>query len=130
METNLPYTEEQYNDFDLILSSGIYYLQSISKGNDSLTILNFNTKSEYDLVLYELATLYCSITNKQLYLEMPLFKYLWFKYKHKTSFKRIVHIPDNTCCLDSVQTMCNICVNVNLPHTLIPDIYTAYYKKG
>lgn len=129
MENNLVYTDEQYDNFDKILNSGIYYLHSLAKDYDSLTIINFDSKDDNCLVLYELATQYCSIFNKTLYLDMPLFKYLWFKYKHKTNFKR-GKTKNDSCYLDAYQTMDNICRNVKLPIELIHDVYTAYYKKG
>lgn len=129
METNLLYTDEQYDNFDKVLNSGIYYLHSIARDNDSLTIINFDTKNDNCLVLYELATQYCSIFNKTLYLEMPLFKYLWFKYKHKTNFKK-ANRKNDSWYLDADITMGNICRNVELPVELVHDIYTAYYKKG
>lgn len=129
METNLVYTDEQYDDFDKILNSGIYYLHSIAQDYNGLTIINFDSKDEYCLVLYELVTQYCSIFNKTLYLDMPLFKYLWFKHKHKTNFKK-ANPKNDSCYLDAYQTMGNICRNVKLPIELTYDIYTAYYKKG
>lgn len=129
METNLVYTDEQYDDFDKILNSGIYYLHSIAQDYNGLTIINFDSKDEYCLVLYELVTQYCSIFNKTLYLDMPLFKYLWFKHKHKTNFKK-ANPKNDGCYLDAYQTMGNICRNVKLPIELTHDIYTAYYKKG
>lgn len=129
METNLVYTDEQYDDFDKILNSGIYYLHSIAQDYDSVTIINFDSKDDNCLVLYELATIYCSIFNKTLYLEMPLFKYLWFKYKHKTGFKK-GNLKNHSWYLNASLTMTNICNNVNLPVELVHDIYTAYYKKG
>ena len=73
MESNLVYTDEQYDNFDKILNSGIYYLHSLAKDYDSLTIINFDSKDDNCLVLYELATQYCSIFNKTLYLDMSLF---------------------------------------------------------
>ena len=60
---------------------------------------------------------------------MSLFKYLWFKYKHKTNFKK-ANGKNDSCYLDAYQTMGNICNNVNLPVELVHDVYTAYYKKG
>lgn len=129
MESNLVYTDEQYDNFDKILNSGIYYLHSLAKDYNSLTIINFDSKDDNCLVLYELVTQYCSIFNKTLYLNMPLFKYLWFKRKHKTNFKR-GNLKNHSWYLDANLTMTNICNNVNLPVELIHDIYTAYYKKG
>ena len=129
MENNLVYTDEQYDNFDKILNSGIYYLHSLAKDYNGLTIINFDSKDDNCLVLYELATQYCSIFNKTLYLDMSLFKYLWFKYKHKTNFKK-ANAKNDSCYLDAYQTMGNICRNVKLPIELIHDVYTAYYKKG
>lgn len=129
MENNLVYTDEQYDNFDKILNSGIYYLHSIAQDYNSLTIINFDSKDDNCLVLYELATQYCSIFNKTLYLNMPLFKYLWFKYKHKTNFKR-GNLKNHSWYLNASLTMGNICHNVNLPIELVHDVYTAYYKKG
>ena len=60
---------------------------------------------------------------------MPLFKYLLFKHKYKTNFKKAT-TKNDSCYLDAYQTMGNICRNVKLPIELIHDVYTAYYKKG
>lgn len=78
---------EKMNLYDKIIGSCMVNTYSDSK-DGRIILSNFNKNSKMHMFEFEVALMVQGIyTDRQIYLDMKLFEYLMFKFKHRKEFK-------------------------------------------
>ena len=123
--------EELYKQYDGILGATIINIFSFSKKNNYIVFNNFDYKNKLHRVFLESAFLLSTIHKMDIYLNMPLYSFLYFKYfvikKRGEKVFRIRDAQENGINIEEVAEF--EAKSYNHTISIFDDIYNAYYKK-
>lgn len=122
-----------YRLYDRVVNDSIYLFHSKLKNVDAVVLRNFNPKSYRDKLMLTLLELYTSIAHKQVYLDMPWWKYLIFKIKnfrnHNYARYKVTLLYNFTYAALSTEDFLNeLADSEQIDKVILFDIYMAYYK--
>ena len=123
--------EELYKQYDGILGATIINIFSFSKKDNYIVFNNFDYKNKLHRVFLESAFLLSTTHKMDIYLNMPLHSFLYFKYfvikKRGEKVFRIRDAQENGVNIEEVAEF--EAKSYNLAISVLDDIYDAYYKK-
>lgn len=124
--------EELYKQYDGIVGATIINLFSFSKKENFVIFNNFNYKSKMHRVFLESALLLCTTHKIDIYLNMSLFSFLYFKYfiikKRNSHIFRIRDAQEIGVNIEEVAEFEAASYNHSI--YVFDDIYNAYYQKN
>lgn len=123
--------EELYKQYDGILGATIINIFSFSKKDNYIVFNNFDYKNKLHRVFLESAFLLNTTHKMDIYLNMPLHSFLYFKYfvikKRGEKVFRIRDAQENGINIEEVAEF--EAKSYNHTISVFDDIYNAYYKK-
>lgn len=123
--------EELYKQYDGILGATIINIFSFSKKDNYIVFNNFDYKNKLHRVFLESAFLLSTTHKMDIYLNMPLHSFLYFKYfvikKRGEKVFRIRDAQENGVNIEEVAEF--EAKSYNHTISIFDDIYDAYYKK-
>ena len=123
--------EELYKQYDGILGATIINIFSFSKKDNYIVFNNFDYKNKLHRVFLESAFLLSTTHKMDIYLNMPLHSFLYFKYfvikKRGEKVFRIRDAQENGINIEEVAEF--EAKSYNHTISVFNDIYNAYYKK-
>ena len=123
--------EELYKQYDGIIGATVINIFSFSKNNNKIIFNNFDYKNKIHRVFLESAFLLSTTHKMDIYLNMPLFPFLYFKYfiikKRNDKIFRIKENQENGINIEEVAKF--EAESYNHSVYVFDDIYNAYYRK-
>ena len=123
--------EELYKQYDGILGATIINIFSFSKKDNYIVFNNFDYKNKLHRVFLESAFLLSTTHKMDIYLNMPLHSFLYFKYfvikKRGEKVFRIRDAQENGVNIEEVAEF--EAKSYNHTISVFDDIYDAYYNK-
>ena len=123
--------EELYKQYDGIIGATVINIFSFSKNNNKIIFNNFDYKNKIHRVFLESAFLLSTTHKMDIYLNMPLFPFLYFKYfvvkKRNDKIFRIKEVQENGMNIEEVAKFEAESYNHSI--YVFDDIYNAYYRK-
>ena len=131
-EYTATYSEEElYKQYDGIIGATVINIFSFSKNNNKIVFNNFDYKNKTHRVFLESAFLLSTTHKMDIYLNMPLFPFLYFKYfvvkKRNDKIFRIKKVQENGMNIEEVAKF--EAESYNHSVYVFDDIYNAYYRK-
>lgn len=124
--------EELYQKYDSYLMSALYYMNSKCSNKKNIILSPFDDMNLTSVVALQLVDNYTTIkSGHKVYLKMPLFKFLVYKFKtkknvhwamkEKNDFENITLFPYNV--------IHQVAVNEGVPDSIAIDAYKEYYMR-
>lgn len=123
--------EELYKQYDGIIGATVINIFSFSKNNNKIIFNNFDYKNKTHRVFLESAFLLSTTHKMDIYLNMPLFSFLYFKYfvikKRNDKIFRIKEVQESGINIEEVAEF--EAKSYNYTTSIFDYIYNAYYRK-
>ena len=122
--------EELYNLYDKVVSATYANIFSLSK-ND-IVFKNYYYKNKSHRFFLEVATMVAYMTNKEIYLNIPLWELIKIKFKkknkhiHRISKKKLEKLN----AIDIIEVGLFESAAFNVEPSIFGEIYEAYYERG
>ena len=118
---------EYYQELDRIVQSTLINIYSIANKEGKIVLINFDPKVNTDKCIIEIARIAVSLWRFEVEVDLPLFKYLMFKFKNRDIIvKRYRKFVENKI---DVQELKKFVAKSYVKTTMIFDeIYNEYYK--
>lgn len=116
-----------YQELDRIVQSTLINIYSIANREGKIVLLNFDPKVNTDKCIIEIARIAVHVWRFEVEVDLPLFKYLMFKFKNRDIIvKRYKKFAENKI---DVQELKSFVAKSYVKTTMIFDeIYNEYYK--
>ena len=123
--------KEKYDLYDKIISSCMVNFYSFSKDNDKIILRDFFSKSNTYLFAFEVAKIVSDIyTNKQIYINMPFIKYIFFKIKNrKVKLKYIKKCEEVDNALNIEDMLYFVADSYGVKYSIFAEIYETYWHR-
>lgn len=124
--------EELYRVYDSYLMSALYYMNSKCSTKKNIILSPFDDKNTTSLVALQLVDNYITIkSNHKVYLKMPLFKFLMYKFKTKKNVRWAMKEKDDleNITLFPYNIIHQVAVNEGVPDSIAIDAYNEYYVR-
>lgn len=124
--------KELYHQYDSYLMSALYYMNSKCNTKKNIILSPFDENNMTNIVALQLVDNYNTIkSGHKIYLKMPLFKFLKYKYKTKKDIHWARKDKDNqdTITLMPYNIIHQVAVNEGVSDSLAIDAYREYYMK-
>lgn len=128
-------SQETLDLYDKIVNACMINTFSLSK-DEKIILRDFDKSSDMYMFEFEVAKMVQSIySDRQIYMDMGLFEYLIFKFKHRKEckLKRIKHKDADLCELNIENMLLFVAeaygFNIDNFSDLYKDIYNLYWKE-
>lgn len=123
--------KERYDLYDKIISSCMVNFYSFSKDNDKIILRDFFSKSSTYLFAFEVAKIVSNIyPNKQIYINMPFIKYIFFKIKNrKVKLKYINKCEELDKALNIEDMLDFVADSYGVEFSIFAEIYETYWNR-
>lgn len=115
--------ESIYKIYDTIVANTIYYF---AQNKADIKIKKFDNKNFIHKYYFEIASMASELYNKQIYINMPLYKYIPFKIKNRKKVK-LKWISNEKVKFES--NIEDILKTMMGDISICTDIYNTYYKE-
>lgn len=128
-------TEDKYILYDNIVASSVLNIKDLSKKTGMIIFDNFDPTNKKHLFLLntaEITKLYPDI-HRDIYLIMPLLKYLWFKLKYRKRYQikrysKFLHKSELNNIINIEKILQYMAEAYNITTNEFDEIYNTYYK--
>ena len=117
-----------YQTYDKIIHSTLLNINAESK-DGKIFLRDFNKNNINHLYFFEIAKISQTFWNFQIVLDMPLLKYLRFKFSHRKLNIRKMKKKDYEKGFDIEEILNFIQESFKAPTCIFSNIYYTYYKK-
>lgn len=117
-----------YQTYDKIIHSTLLNINAESK-DGKIFLRDFNKNNINHLYFFEIAKISQTFWNFQIVLDMPLLKYLRFKFSHRKLNIRKMKKKDYEKGFNIEEILNFIQESFKAPTCIFPNIYYTYYKK-
>ena len=123
--------KERYDLYDKIISSCMVNFYSFSKDNDKIILKDFLSTSKPYLFAFEVAKIVSDIyPNKQIYINMPFNKYIFFKIKNrKVKLKYIKKCEEVDNALNIEDMLDFVADSYGVEFSIFAEIYETYWNR-
>ena len=123
--------KERYDLYDKIISSCMVNFYSFSKDNDKIILKDFLSTSKPYLFAFEVAKIVSDIyPNKQIYINMPFIKYIFFKIKNrKVKLKYIKKCEEVDNALNIEDMLDFVADSYGVEFSIFDEIYETYWNR-
>ena len=123
--------KERYDLYDKIISSCMVNFYSFSKDNDKIILKDFLSTSKPYLFAFEVAKIVSDIyPNKQIYINMPFIKYIFFKIKNrKVKLKYIKKCEEVDNALNIEDMLDFVADSYGVEFSIFAEIYETYWNR-
>lgn len=115
--------ESIYKIYDMIVANTIYYFV---QNKADIKIKKFDNRNLVHKYYFEIASMASGLYNKQIYINMPLYKYIPFKIKNRKKVK-LKWISNEKVKFES--NIEDILKTMMSDISICADIYNTYYKE-
>lgn len=123
--------EDIYNKYDRIIQATLLNISASSKHSNSIVLKDFDYNDPNHLYFFEVVKMANTFWSTKIILDMPFFKYLLFKRKHKNlDIKKATKKElSGSNSIDIYKILSFIQKAFEENNRIFMDIFEAYYKK-
>lgn len=115
--------ENVYKLYDTIVANTVYYF---AQNKADIKIKNFDNKNLIHKYYFEIASMVSGLYNKQIYINMPLCKYIPFKIKNRKKVKLRWISNEKVKFESNIEEILKTMID---DISICADIYDTYYKE-
>lgn len=126
--------EDKYNQYDQVVNVVMLNVMAEKNRCGKFLLYDFNPEEEADKLYYNVSAIAADLSLNNLYLHMPFFKYLKFKFKsgrknlrYFNFFQELKLKPEHKTSV--FMLMDYIREELNLPQEIFGEINNEYYKQ-